>query len=304
MNTAATQTNTDMSDDNLDPELDNSETGTGDPSEQDPELDPSLTQVDGEGGDPTPEPANGELTVSIEGEDPEPDDAKAPKWVAELRKSHRAAVARNRELEQQLAARGQPQGPADPGPKPTLASCDFDATAFAERLDAWHDASAKHKAAQAEAQTAQQAQERAWQGKLTSYSNEKAELAARAPSFAEAEAMFETVFSTTQRGIVLQGAKKPALLVLALGKNPAALRRLAAIQDPVEFAMEVRETENKMKVGPTKKPAPPESRVRGGVTPSAGGAVDSQLARLRAEAEKSGDYSKVNEYKRQQKQKR
>ena len=54
-----------------------------------------------------------------------------------------------------------------------------------------------------------------------------------------------------------------------------------------------------MKVVRGKAP-PPEKRISGGV-PGVSGALDDTLERLRAEAEKTGNYSKVMAYKRQMK---
>jgi hypothetical protein len=47
-----------------------------------------------------------------------------------------------------------------------------------------------------------------------------------------------------------------------------------------------------------KKPAPPPEKVVGGTAPIRG-AVDSTLERLRADAERTGDYSKVFAYRKQ-----
>ena len=52
-----------------------------------------------------------------------------------------------------------------------------------------------------------------------------------------------------------------------------------------------------MKVTNRKAAPPPEKTVRGNGAVS--GTVDSQLERLRAEAEKTGNYTKVNAYKMQ-----
>jgi len=51
-----------------------------------------------------------------------------------------------------------------------------------------------------------------------------------------------------------------------------------------------------MKVTSKKAPRPPEKTLNGG-NGSLSGTVDSQLASLRAEAEKTGDYTKINKYK-------
>ena len=70
--------------------------------------------------------------------------------------------------------------------------------------------------------------------------------------------------------------------------------------DPVKFAFAVAKLETQLKVTNRKAAPPPESTVRG--TGRVSGAVDSTLERLRADAEKTGDYSKVMQYKRQKRQ--
>jgi len=86
-------------------------------------------------------------------------------------------------------------------------------------------------------------------------------------------------------------------LVYALGKNPTKAAALGAIKDPVEFAFAVARLEAQLKVSEKKPATPPETRVTGNGRVS--GAVDATLERLRAEAERTGDYTKVSAYKRQ-----
>ena len=99
--------------------------------------------------------------------------------------------------------------------------------------------------------------------------------------------------------IVVQGAGNPALLIYAFGKNPKKEDELGSIKDPVKFAFAVAKLEKDLKVTQRKAAPPPEKVVQGNASVS--GAVDSTLDRLRSEAEKSGDYTKVFKYKQQQK---
>jgi hypothetical protein len=86
-------------------------------------------------------------------------------------------------------------------------------------------------------------------------------------------------------------------VVYALGKNPKRAKELAAITDPVRFATAAGKLEAQLKVtNRPKPPAPP--RVVTGSAPISG-SVDSNLERLRAEAEKTGDMTKVLRYKQQ-----
>jgi hypothetical protein len=96
---------------------------------------------------------------------------------------------------------------------------------------------------------------------------------------------------------VLQGADNPALVIYALGKNPKKAAELAKIEDPVKFAFAVAKLEKELKVTNRKAAPAPERMVSS--TGRVSGAVDSTLERLRAEAEKTGNYTKVLQYKRQ-----
>jgi len=115
--------------------------------------------------------------------------------------------------------------------------------------------------------------------------------------FEDAESFAMETFSVTQQGIVIQGAENPALVIYALGKNPQQAKELAAVNDPVKFAFAVAKLETQLKVSNRKAPPPPEKTVTG--NGGAAGAMDATLERLRAEAERTGDYTKVTQYKRQ-----
>ena len=252
---------------------------------------------------PDDETGEDELTVSIDGEEPPEEDetANAPQWVKELRKSHRESQKRIKELEAQLqGGNGEQQQILQLGEKPTLEGCDYDADKYEADYSAWVE-----RKRQIEEQTAKRQQEQektnlAWQEKLNGYTKSKTEL--KVKDFDDAEEFIKDNFSITQQGIIVKGCKNPALVVYALGKNPKKAKELAAINDPVEYAFAVANLENQLKVTNRKSAPPPEKTVRTGGAPVSG-SVDSQLERLRADAEKTGDYSKVMAYKRQLKAK-
>lgn len=244
----------------------------------------------------TPEADQDEVVVSIGEESPPPEEqTRAPDWVRELRKSHRELQRRNRELEEKVKV-AAPAVPAV-GKKPTLEDLDYDAERYEAALASWYDAKRRADEAEAKAREAQQAQERAWQAKLDGYSKAKAELRVR--DYEGAEAVAQETFSVTQQGVMLQGAENPALVIYALGKNPTKAKELASITDPVRFAFAVAKLEAQLKVTPRKAPPAPERTVRG--TAPVSGTVDSTLERLRDEAARTGDMSKVMAYRRQQK---
>ena len=254
------------------------------------------SQTEGQGAEG--EGADDEVVVTI-GEEPpasqEEEVAKAPEWVRELRKSSRDKDRKIRELEEKLkATTGAETKPAPVGQKPTLESCDYDAEKFEAELAAWYDRKRKADEEATRVEAEQKEAQKAWQAKLDAYGKAKTEL--KVKDFDDAEAMAQEVFSVTQQGIILQGAENPALLIYALGKNPKKLKELASTNDPVKFAFAVAKLETQLKVTNRKAAPPPEKTVRG--TGPVSGTVDSQLERLRADAEKTCDYSKVMAYKR------
>ena len=239
-----------------------------------------------------------EITVSI-GEEAPPTDkyAKAPSWVKELRKANRDKDKRIRDLEAKLNQNTEAK-PVALGKKPTLEDHDYDAEAYEKALADWFEQKRAADAQAEETQKTEQAQKQAWQQKLESYARAKTELKVR--DYEDAEATAQEVLNVTQQGIILQGSDNPALVIYALGKNPAKAATLAKLDDPVKFAFAVAKLEKDLKVTKNKTTPPPERTVNG--TGRNSGAVDSTLERLRKEAEKTGNYTKVSQYRKQKRE--
>ena len=245
--------------------------------------------------DQQPEPEEPEeITVSIGEESPPPEEeTRAPEWVRDLRKQHRELQKRNRELEQKLEQTKPPQA-VTVGKKPTLEEYDYDTSKFEMALESWYDRKRKADEQEAQQRQAQEAQQREWNAKLESYADARAKL--KVKDFEDAELIAQESFNVVQQGVILQGAQDPALLIYALGKNPKKAKELGAITDPVKFAFAVAKMETQLKVQSKKAPPAPEKTLKG--TGPVSGAVDATLERLRAEAAKTGDMSKVVAYKR------
>jgi len=275
-------------------------------------LEDETTVVDGEGedgntGETQPDDNEGEdaqetaaesddVVVTI-GEEAPPteEETQAPEWVRELRKTNREDKRRIRELEDKLnATKTAETKPAALGKKPTLEDHDYDTEKFEQALTAWYDRKREADQAATQAEAAQKEQQKAWQAKLDSYGKAKAEL--KVKDFDDAEAVAQDVFNVTQQGIVLQGAENPALVIYALGKNPKKAKEISTITDPVKFAFAVAKLETQLKVTQRKAATTPERTVQG--TGNKSGTVDSTLERLRTEAAKSGDFTKVVQYKK------
>jgi hypothetical protein len=237
-----------------------------------------------------------EVVVSIGEEAPPPEEhTPAPEWVKELRKTNRELQRQNRELQGRLQAAPPETKPVVIGNKPKLEDHDYDADAYEEALTSWFERKRQADDVNAKQEAEVMNQQKAWQAKLDGYGKAKAEL--RVKDFEDAEEVAQQVFSITQQGVLLQGADNPALVVYALGKNPAKAKELAEIKDPVKFAFAVAKLEKDLKVTNRRQAPAPERIVTG--TGRSSGAVDSTLERLREDAARTGNMTKVIQYRAQ-----
>lgn len=237
-----------------------------------------------------------EVVVSIGEEAPPPEEhTPAPEWVKELRKTNRELQRQNRELQSRLQAAPPETKPVVIGNKPKLEDHDYDADKYEEALTSWFERKRQADEINAKQEAEVMNQQKAWQAKLDGYGKAKAEL--RVKDFEDAEELAQQVFSITQQGVLLQGADNPALVVYALGKNPVKAKELADIKDPVKFAFAVAKLEKDLKVT-NRRAAPAPERIVSG-TGRSSGAVDSTLERLREEAARTGNMTKVIQYKAQ-----
>lgn len=255
------------------------------------------TENDGSGDG---EPDDDEQVVVTIGEEAPPsnedENLDAPGLVNKLRKLNREKDRELRELRAK-AATPATSAPAEIAKvdKPTLAGCEYDEDEYETKLTAWHKQQAKAEEQQRAQADRQKAEQDAWQGKLATHGKAKAAL--KVADYDEAEAVVSETLSVTQRAIIVSGADNSAIVEYALGKNPAKAKEFASITDPVKFAFAIAKLETQLKVTPRKAPPPPEKHVRGNAPVAGGG--DATLERLREEAAKSGDLSKVIAYKRQ-----
>ena len=238
-----------------------------------------------------------DVVIEIAGESPPPeDDAKAPEWVRDLRKSHREQQRENKQLKDQLAKLSSTVQPktVELGKKPTIEAADYDSDLYEQQLTDWFDRKKAVEAQQERQEAERRSQQDAWNATLATYGEHRKTL--KVKDFEDAETVVQDELSNTKQGMILQGADNPALVVYALGKNPKKAKEIASIKDPVKFAFAVAKLETQLKVTNRKASTKPETTITGKAMKS--GTVDSNLERLRAQAEKSGDYSKVTAYKR------
>lgn len=286
------------------PKIKDQTTETDDLTLEDDQPEPQPEPEEGaeEGGAEGAQATQEEFSVSI-GEEPEPEEphGPAPKWVKEMRKQNKEQARRLRQLESELAkSRTQPPTPEiELGEKPVLEKFDYDTAKYEEALAEWYKRklAADERAARAKAQAEEQ--QRKWNERLGAYERGKVVLGAE--DFDDAEAVVKQHLDVVQQGILVHGAKDPALLAYALGKNPSKAQALGMIKDPVEFAFAAARLEAQLKVSGKKPVTQPETRIVGNGRPVGGS--DATLERLRAEAERTNDFTKVAAYKRRLKEK-
>jgi hypothetical protein len=85
-----------------------------------------------------------------------------------------------------------------------------------------------------------------------------------------------------QQAIVIKAADDSAKVIYALGRHPEKLKTLAAIKDPIKFAVAISKLEGTLKVTTRRKAAEPDEGVRGDAPLSVG--ADKELARLEKRA--------------------
>lgn len=228
----------------------------------------------------------------------------APEWVRNLRKDQQELRKANRELERQKtelqkqieAIKAPKEDAALIMPKIDDADIDYDSDKFSQRMTEYLGQKAAKEAKEREKEQEAKAEQEAWAEKVSSYTAGKAALKARDAD--EMETEVTTACNQTQIGILINGADNPSKLVYALGKNPAKLKELASIKDPVKFAFAAAKLETEMKATPRKAAVAAESSVRGsGPANTASG--DARLEQLRAKAIETGNMTELTAYKRQ-----
>lgn len=265
----------------------------------------TVEAVEPEAVEPDPQEEDaGPVVVQIGDAEPDDDDEDidvpddAPKWAKRVREKNEERRKENRELKKRLAeleAKAKPAEEPTLGAKPKLADFDFDEDAHEQALDQWYADKRKHDEVEGQRRKAQEEAEAAWNAKVAKYQEGKKAL--RVDDFEDAEEVVTSLFDQTQQGIMLQGAKDATLLAYAIGKDPKRAKELAALKDPIQFAFAVAKLEEQIKVSTRKPATKPEGTISSTARGSA--STDNVLDRLREEAARTGDYSKVMAYKRQ-----
>ena len=210
---------------------------------------------------------------------------QAPEWVKQLRKE-------NRELKKQLKQTPQQQSVPALREKPTITDHDFDSDAYEADLEQWFNEKARHD----EVVNAQKAKDEAIDNRYISSVDKMRKIA---PDYDDVEETVVSTLSPEKQALLKIGVEDTAKLVYALGKSPNKLAELEQL-DPVSFVKQlgIMEFQMTQKSRNPSKPQPKSHELTG----TAGGG-DSKLAKLEAEAAKTGDRTAIREYRKRMKQK-
>lgn len=207
-----------------------------------------------------------------------------------------------REAQKELkAAKREQAAPAanDPGPRPKLEDFDYNEDRFAEGLTEWTAKKAMFRAEQDKAKATQDAIHADFQEAVSRFEESKAEFAAH--DFDAVESSVREVLGVEKMTVLVDTSTDAAKVLYALGKNPAQMERLASIKNPFRFAAEIGRLEGKIRMkSSAPKPPAPEHRP---ANTSAAASPDKTLDRLREEARKTGDFTKVLAFRAQMKAK-
>lgn len=242
----------------------------------------------------------GFLTVDLGGDDDEDEGEEhqsAP--FKALRQKTREQQKRIKELEREKRERESAQEQQELGERPTLAGCEYDDQRFEQELLAWNDRKrALDQQKEAEQEKAQAVQAR-YNERLAVYNTSKRDLAEQAniDSFDDVETEVVEAIGSSVAAVMIANSKTPALAMLALHKNPGIQKEIAEIEDPASRIWKLAQLDATMKVTGMKKKPAPERRMKN--TNGSGDRPLDKLDRLRAQARETGDFTAVNQYKRE-----
>lgn len=236
---------------------------------------------------------------SLTSEEEEIEDAPAPAWVKDVRKTNRDLKKQNRELEAKLQSQGQNVAPIEkdePLVKPTMESCGFDEQEFESAVDDYHEMKRLASAKAEEKKALAESHKNESQKFYDKYAKERASLKVDKDKLEEHEENVIEALSLAQQDIIIQTATNPALLTHALGnpKIDAKLKELAEIKGERQFIRKLVELELQLKTSTSKRSKPrPEQSVKGGSKPTGG------LQKSYDAAISKGDYTQAAKLKQQ-----
>lgn len=237
----------------------------------------------------------GEIIITLEGEDPEPDDLaeveaelgdKGKRALKAAREAQKAAAAEAREAKARLAELEAAVKPKEPEIKrPSMEDCGFNEDIFAEKMAEYVASQEKARAAKREEEARAKAAEEAYQAKLNRYHAERTKVGVDD----DAQARVVAALTPQQQSALMDASGDPAKVVAALARTPKVLAELSEIKEIHKFAYRLAQIEGKIQMT-QKSPPPPETKLRGGGA-VAGAVSTTPLDKLRDQAEATGDYT-------------
>jgi len=255
--------------------------------DEEAQVTPPAPEDEDEGGE--------EETILTFGDETEPqtDDSSV---VRHLREKLRESQRREAEL------RKTSRGPViEVGEKPTLESCDWDEDKFAADLLEWNKRKSAADAKKNQPSPADEATAAQWSAAADRFTEGKAKLAeAGIADVDEAQETVEAAFDVSQQAVLVMAADDPAKVMVALAKNPSKLADLAAETNPIRLAGKIAKLEGTLKMV-TRRKAPAIDEPQRGSGRMSQTSSSKRLAKLKEEAEKTGDYTKYFAAKRGEK---
>jgi len=243
---------------------------------------------------PLDEPQPEELTIEIEGEEPEAE-PETP-LIKRMREQVREAQREAAELRKAQAPK-----PVEIGPKPTLESCDWDEERHESELLAWNDR--KRQVEQTETQRNRKQQEEAEQFERARIAYRTKAASIGIAGMDEAEQKVTEALGPDYVGLIISNANDPAKLIAALGRHPKLLEQVEAEANPIKRIMLLATMESKVTVK-RKAPAEPEAAsIQRSTVPVSKQTVDKTAEALLEKAMKpGGTMTEYNRYMRSKRQ--
>jgi len=233
------------------------------------------------------------LTIEIDGYDPEPEEEKP--LVKRLRDEIRERDRRIHELN----SGSKPEPAIEVGEEPTLEGCDWLEDKFKSEWSAWNKRKQDADRQQEEQGKAIEAAKQKMDAALTTYRGHASKLGVKDYDVVERD-VASALPVALQNAIPLYFGDKGPLTVLALGRHPKLLAEIVALNDPVAQLLRIKEISMGVKGVQRKTPAPEKDSIIQG-SAAVGSNANKELARLEKEADKSGDRTKLIEYRRKMK---
>lgn len=238
-----------------------------------------------------------EVVISF-GEDGDAEEADETPLVKKLRDQNRQYA---RELKRMRTAPASSSDDPEPGipARPSLEALDYDQDKFDAAIDAREEAIKRYAAwerrnEEREAVRKRQADDEAKQVEQQVKSLGVSDYQDRASAVRDR-------LTDQQMAVLINAAENKAKLLYALGRSETKLEELASIDNLARFAARCGQLEKEIRVAKKQAPAP-ESRVRGATASTAVSDDSKELAKLEAEADRTGDRSKIVAYRRQLRQ--